>query len=36
MDVAITIVEVFDKDLENKSSARYKEMEKEVKQAVRS
>jgi len=36
VDVAITIEdEVFDKDLENKSSTRYKKIEKEVEEAVR-
>ena len=35
VDVAITIEdEVFDKDLENKSSARYKTIEKEVEKEV--
>lgn len=36
VDVAITIEdEVFDKDLENKSSTRYKTIEKQVEQEVR-
>lgn len=36
VDVAITIEnEVFDKDLENKSSLRYKKLEEQVKQEVR-
>ena len=36
VDVAITIKdEVFDKDLENKSSSRYKKLEEQVKQEVR-
>ena len=36
VDVAITIEdEVFDKDLENKSSLRYKKLEKQVEQEVR-
>ena len=36
VDVAITIEdEVFDKDLENKSSSRYKKLEKQVEQEVR-
>ena len=36
VDVAITIEdEVFDKDLENKSSVRYKKLEEQVEQQVR-
>ena len=36
VDVAITIEdEVFDKDLENKSSVRYKKLEEQVEQEVR-
>ena len=36
VDVAITIEdEVFDKDLKNKSSSRYKKLEEQVKQEVR-
>lgn len=36
VDVAITIMDkVFDKDLENKSSTRYKTLEKQVEQEVR-
>ena len=36
VDVAITIKdEVFDKDLENKSSSRYKKLEEQVEQEVR-
>ena len=36
VDVAIAIKdEVFDKDLENKSSSRYKKLEEQVKQEVR-
>jgi len=36
VDVAITIEdEVFDKDLENKSSIRYKKIEKQLEQEVR-
>lgn len=34
VDAAITIEEVFDKELENKSSAIYQKMEKEVKREV--